>query len=141
MKKNIIHNSLFIIHDSRGFIAFTSLLIISAVTLAIALSISLLGISAANTALGFKKGQETLKICEGCLEESLLRLRDNVNYSGGSLAVGNGNCTITVSGTGSSRTIDITSIIAGPPQYVKKIRATVKRTGNSLNLLTWLEVE
>ena len=47
-----------------GFIAFTSLLIISAVALAIAASISLLGVDEAKSSLSFKKGQETLKLAD-----------------------------------------------------------------------------
>lgn len=127
--------------NQQGFIAFTSLLVISAVTLAIAVSISLLGISEANTSLGFKKGQETLKIAESCAEEALLRLRDNASYSGGSLNVGNGSCTISISGTGSDRTIDISATLTGPPDYVKKIQVTAKRVGNSINIVSWQETE
>lgn len=125
----------------QGFIAFTTILIVSAVTLAIAVSVSLLGITEANTSLGFKKGQETLKIAEGCGEEALLRLRDDSSYSGGSLTVGDGSCAITISGVGSSKTIDITATIIGPPEYVKKIQISAKRIGNSINIISWQEVE
>jgi len=123
-----------------GFIAFTSLLVISAVALTIALSISLLGINEAKSSLDFKKGQETLKIAEGCLEEALIRLRDKVDYSGGSLNLGDGSCTISISGTGSDRTIDITATITGPPDYIKKLQAVIKRTGYAVNLISWQEV-
>lgn len=125
----------------QGFIAFTSLLVVSAVTLAIAASISLLGIGEANTSLGFKKGQEALKVAEGCAEEALLRLRDNANYADSSLNVGNGSCNISISGTGRDRTINITATIFGPPNYVKKIQVTAKRAGSSINLISWQEVE
>ena len=124
-----------------GFIALASMLVISAVTLAIATSVALLGVGEANTALGFKKGQEVLKNAEGCGEEALLRLRDNASYSGGSLSVGNGSCTISISGTGSDKTIDVEAAIAGPPEYVRKIQLVVKRTGNSINIISWQEVE
>jgi len=124
----------------KGFIAFTSLLVISAVALAIATSISLLGITEAKSSLDFKKGQEVLKIAEGCLEESLLRLRDDVNYTTGSLNLSGGSCNITVSGAGANRTISITATIPGPPSYTKNLSATVKRAGNSINLLTWQEI-
>lgn len=126
---------------NQGFIAFTSLLVISAVTLAIAVSISLLGISEANTSLGFKKGQETLKIAEGCAEEALLRLRDSASYTGGSLNVGNGSCIMSISGTDPNFTIDVTATITGPPQYIKKVQVTTKRAGNSINIVSWQEVE
>lgn len=124
-----------------GFIAFTSLLVVSAVTLAIALSIPSLGLTEVNTSLSYKKSQEALKIAESCIEEALLRLRDTATYSGGTLTVGDGSCTATVSGSGSNRTIISTGTITGPPQYIKKIQVTIQRTGNSINLLTWQEIE
>lgn len=126
---------------NEGFIALISVLIISAVTVAIVLSIPLLGITESRSALGFKKGQEVLKIAEGCVEEALLRLRDKANYSGGSLNVGDGSCTISISGTGSDRTVDITATLSVPPDYVKKLQITAKRIGNSINIVTWQEVE
>lgn len=127
--------------SQRGYIAFIGLLIISAVTLAVSVSIALLGISEAQSSLSAKKGEEVLKIAEGCGEEALLRLRDNAGYSDGSLNVGNGSCTINVSGEGQDRIIDITAITSGPPQYVKKIQIIAKRVGNSINIVSWSEIE
>lgn len=131
--------------NQRGFIAFTSLLVVSAVALAIAVSISLLGITEASTSLGFKKGQEVLKIAEGCAEEALLRLRDDATYDLDGAEVSlpglDGSCTMDISDTGANRTIDITATISGPPQYVKKLQITAKRAGNSINITSWQEVE
>lgn len=124
-----------------GFIAFTSLLVVSAATLAIAVSISLLGIGEAKSSLDFKKGQEALKIAESCLEEGLLRLRDNANYTGGSLNVGEGSCTINVRGSGNEKTINVSATITGALQYVKELEASTKRVGNSINITSWEEAE
>lgn len=128
-------------NSKNGFIALTSILVISAVALAVTVSISLLGVGEAKSSLDFKKGQEALKIAEGCVEEALLRLRDDASYSGGSLNVGNGSCTINISGTGSDRTIDVSATLSVPPDYVKKLQITAKRIGNSINSITWQEVE
>lgn len=124
----------------QGFIAFTSLLIISAVALLVATSAALLGVGAAKSSLDHKKGQETLFVAQSCLESALLQLRNTATYTGGSLNVGDGSCTITVSGAGTNRTINIQATIPGPPLFVRKLQAAVKRTGNSLNLLTWQEI-
>ena len=51
-----------------------------------------------------------------------------------------GNCNIDVSDTDANRTIDITTIISSPPDYIKNLQLTVKRTGRSINLLTWTEI-
>ncbi len=127
--------------SQKGFIALASLLVIAAVTVSIAISVALLGVGEASTSLSFKKGQEALKMAEGCGEEALLRIRNDVNYSGGNLSLTSGLCTINVSGTGSDRVIDITSEVAGPPRYIKRLQVTVKRTGQSVNIINWEEVE
>lgn len=128
--------------NKKGFIAFTSLLIISAITLVVSISIATLGVSSARGSLDFKKGKETYEIAKSCAEESLIRLRNNATYTGGNLTVGDGSCTIAVSGTGSNKTIDVVSIISNPaPSFTKKIRVITKRTGNSINVLSFTEVE
>lgn len=126
--------------SEQGLIAFTSLLVISAVALGISVSIVLLGIGEANSSLGFKKGQETLRIAEACAEEALLRLRDSAVYPGSTLNVGDGSCTMSVSGSGSLRTIDVGATITGPPRFVKNIRVNVQRLGQSISITSWSEV-
>lgn len=131
MKKNLFNQS--------GLMAISSLLIISVVATAIAISISLIGVSEAQNSLTYKKGAEVLKISESCAEESLIRLRNDVNYAGGSLQLDGGYCTISISGTGSNRTIDIVGQIDGPPVFIRRLQLTVKRAGQSINILTWQE--
>lgn len=126
--------------NNKGYIAFTSILVISAVVLAIAAGVSFMGISEANTFLGFKKGKEALYIADSCIEDALVRVRDSSTYSSGSLNVGDGSCTITVTRAGQNFTIDAEGLIAGPPQYRKKIRVTGVKTGYHVNVLTWSEI-
>ena len=138
---NLLKNSLLAKRKSQqGFVAFTSLIVISAVTLAIATSVALMGIDHAQGSLSISKNQETLSMTKSCAEESLIRLRDDVNYSGGTLSLTSGNCTSTVTGTGADRTINITASITGPPSYSKAIQITVKRTGGSVNIISWQEI-
>lgn len=128
------------INTNSGFVAFASLLVISAVVLIIALSAPLLSVTEITTSLGFAKGNESLAVAEGCAEEALLRLRDDVAYSGATINIGNGSCDISVSGAGANRTINIDATVSVPPDYVKHLEITVQRTGNSINVLTWQEV-
>ena len=123
----------------QGFIAITSLLVISAVTLAIAMSVTLIGISSANSSLGYQKGQEAMSMGESCLEETLIRLRGDGNFSGVSLSVGSGVCIATVSTDGNTRTIWISSSITGPPAFVKILNGVVTRVGKSITLNSWTE--
>jgi|APSaa5957512622_1039677.scaffolds.fasta_scaffold114371_2 hypothetical protein len=124
---------------NQGYIAFSSLLVISAVVLAVSVSVALQGVTESQASLTYKKGQESMMAANGCIEEALIRLRDSVNYTGGSLGLGNSNCVIALTGTGADRTIVVTSTITDPPDYVKHLEATVKRAGNSVNVISWLE--
>jgi hypothetical protein len=126
--------------NQTGFIAFTSLIVIAAVALAISTSVALMGIDSAKGALSLSKGQETFAIAKSCLEEALIRLRADTNYAGGNLNVGNGSCAISLSGTGANRTITSTATLTGPPSYVKTIQIAVKRAGGSINVLSWQEL-
>jgi hypothetical protein len=125
----------------RGFIALTTMLVISAVALAVSISISLIGVSRAKNSLDYIKGQKTLKIAEGCAEVALLELRDDVNYLGGSPTMGDGMCTISISGAGSDRTIDVEATISEASVYVRRLQLTIKRTGNSVNIVSWNQIE
>ena len=127
-------------NKNHGYIAFSSLLVISVVALAISISVALQGVTESQASLTFKKGKEALMAANGCAEETLLRLRNDVNYTGGSLILGDADCIVIVSGTGADRTISITSTISDPPDYVKHLELTVKRAGNSINILTFQEI-
>jgi len=123
----------------KGFIAFSSLLVVSAVTLAIAMSVTFMGITSANTSLGYQKGQEALKYGESCVEETLFRLRGDGNFASVSLSLPNGSCIATVSATGDQRTISTTGIITGPPVFMKLITAIATRVGKSITINSWAE--
>lgn len=140
---NYENNKCKILVNNKGYIAFTSLLIISLVALSIAFSISMLGIEEVKTALGFKKGQETQDIAESCIEEGLLRLKNDNTYTGTSqpLNVGGGSCTIIVSGTNPNYTIFATAAINGHPTYNKKIQVKTKRGAGSVTITSWQEIK
>lgn len=126
--------------NTHGFMAITSLLIISAVTMSIAISMSIIGISQAQNSLTFKKGQETLTIAKGCLENTLQILKTDPSYPGGTLNIDAASCNITVTSTGANKAIEITAILSGPPDFTKKISATARTTGTSINLINWQEI-
>ena len=125
----------------RGFVAFTSIIIISAVALAVATSITLLGVGEAKNSLDFKKGLETLKIAESCVDEALLRSRHDSLYSGGTVDVGGGSCSIAVTPSGSDRTFDIVADLNNIPGYTRRVRVLARRAGFSVNVIEWREVE
>lgn len=127
-------------NNQKGFMALTSILIISAISLGIAVSISLLGVGESKSSLALKKGQEALTIAQACGEESLFRLKKDSTYTSGSLNVGNGTCNISVTGSGADRTVDVIAHISDLSLYEKKIRLVVKLSGTAVNLISWQEI-
>ena len=93
------------------------------------------------TLLSAKKGQETLVASNGCLENALLRIKLDSNYSGESLNIGNSSCTISVAGSATQKTIDIVTILSGVPSYTRSIQAVVEIEGTGLSLTNYQEVQ
>ncbi len=105
----------------------TTVLIISALTLSIAVTIALLGTN--EVIRGFESGasQIVLQKADGCLEEAQYRLKLDASYSGGTIPYADGTCTITIAGAGSSRTITSTITIG---KYTRTIGADITLTSN-----------
>ena len=106
----------------KGAIALISLLIITAVALAIGLSLNLLGIDEMRMGFRESKSSETYHVAESCLEEALMRFKRDANYSGGTLQIGNGSCNINIVVNGSQRTITVTGTV---DQLIRKIQTVI----------------
>lgn len=127
--------------NQKGFVAFTSILVVAAVVFAIVSSIPILGVDEAQGALGNTKSSQTTSVVQGCLDEALLRLRKDGAYTGGSLSLGDGSCIISISESSGVFSIDIEGSITGPPDYNKKLQAQARRANYSINLLSVNEVQ
>jgi hypothetical protein len=77
-----------------------------------------------------------LEIAEAGGENAFLRLVRDTGYSGETLTVGNGNATVTVTGT-NPKTIDSTGIVGS---FSRTIRATVTIENGVMTITSWLEV-
>src|SRR5260221_5347286 len=92
-----------------GYIAILTVLIISAVVIAIATTVSLLAIGEAQSSLSLFKGEDTLTFVEGCMEDALLKARNSNSYTSGSITRPEGTCTITVAKAGTTWTVTATT--------------------------------
>jgi hypothetical protein len=129
MKKNL----------NQGYIALISVLIISAVTLAIVVSISLLGVDELKSSLTYKKGNEAFAAASACLDEALYRLSQNSSYAGGSLPVPDVQCSIIISGSDPDFIVETSGQDIGT-NYTRRIRTTVKKLGTSVKIVNYEEV-
>lgn len=119
----------------KGYLAISSILIISAVVLAITVSVSYLAIGEGQASLGQSKGEDTLSFVEGCLEDGILKLRADGSYSGGSITRPEGTCTITISSVGTTYTVTATTT---DTSYVRTVQSIINRD-YSITMTSWNE--
>ncbi len=89
--------------------------------------------------LGSQKMQQSLNAfyaAESGVENALLRLLRDPNYSGETLTVGDGSATITVSGS-STKTINVTGINGN---FQRRIEVVCGYVNNVLTVSSWKEV-
>jgi len=127
-------------NNQQGYIALISIIIISAVTLLLAISANLFGISEAQMGLRKSQGSEAFYLANLCAEDALMKLKDNLNYSGNeSLTIGDGSCEILfLEGTGNKdRIIKTTGEIYG---LVRKIKIDIDLVHPIMEIRSWEEV-
>ena len=121
---------------SSGFIALVTVLIIFAIALLIGLSVSLLSISEAQ--MGLKKAQSSQAyfLANLCAEQALIKLKENIDYSGGeTIEIGGGNCQILpIEGNWTIKTI------ANFQNQIKKIKIIISKVNPQMVISSWQEV-
>lgn len=108
--------------------AVTTVLIVSVITLAVAVTAAVLGIN--EMLLGFISDQssEALNLADGCAEEASYRFKRDSAYAGGTIPFSGGTCTVVVSGVGATRTITSTVVFG---DYTRSVQTTVTRGTNA----------
>lgn len=122
----------------KGYVALSSLLVISAVVLMVVISASLLSLSEGQMGDSVRKGEEAFFFVEGCLEEALLRARDSSVYEGGVLNLPDGQCTIDIIKDDGNWTVTASGSKDG---YQRSVEAQIRRGCDQIELISWQEVE
>lgn len=117
-----------------GFALLIGVMIISAVTLSIALGVGLVGITGVQTSLFINKASQALNYADSCAEEAYYRLKLNNSYQGGTLSFGNESCTVSIQGNGSARTITAFATVDNFTRTINiQINLTVNNAANAHN--------
>ena len=87
-------------------------------------------------ASNLEQGYGALNAAESGVENALLRLDRNPNYTGETLSVGAGSATITVSGSSPITILSVGTYY----NSIRKIQATVTNTNNAFTVTSWKEV-
>lgn len=119
----------------KGYIALITVLIISAVSLVLATTVSLLAIGEAQSSYAAGEGEDTLTFVEGCMEDALLKARGSDSYTGGTITRPEGTCSITVVKVGSVWTLAATTTST---LYKRTIQVVANKT-TSFALTSWIE--
>jgi len=88
-----------------GVVALLTMIILGALILAIGATVSYVGQTQVILSGQFDRGQAVREAAFSCVDEALGRLKKDAGFTSGSLPVGAITCTMSVSGSGSSRTI------------------------------------
>lgn len=123
--------------NNKGYIAFSTILIVSVVVLAIAVTSSLVSLGEAQSSFAQYNGESTLQFVEGCAEDALLKVRANAAYAGGSITRPEGTCTITITGAGNPKTLTATTTNTS---YKRTVQIVYNRTGTGVTLVSWREI-
>ena len=120
----------------RGIAALLTLFIAAMVMVALAALLVMLSLERLDTVSASREGLRAFAAAEACLDEGFLRLVRDENFSGTTLNFAGGvvQCTVSVSGSGDSRTLDAVGT-AGEIQ--QSVRALFNRSTRTLT--SWVE--
>ncbi len=125
--------------NQRGYITLLSTLFLVAIGGVVAGSIILLGLGFSKTSFALVQSNQAKALANACAEEALQQIQDSVPFSGsGSLTLGQGNCSYTVTKlTGQNRTITSSGTVG---TIVRKVSISISKIRPSVNVTSWQEV-
>ncbi|MCI0564169.1 MAG: hypothetical protein MN733_37315 [Nitrososphaera sp.] len=120
----------------RGFVAITTVLVISAVAVATVSTAMLLGVGEMLASFAGMEGQESLQLVEGCVEDALIKIHANSAWAGGTLNRPEGSCTVTINSPNPNWNITVTTTSG---DFQRKVQVVFTR-GTSLVITSWEEI-
>lgn len=121
-----------------GYIALSTVLIITSVVLFIATTITYLSIGEGQSGLSLYKGEEALHLVEGCAEDYLLKIRtDAETFVPGNVTRPEGTCTITVNSGHPNWDITVSTT---DTNYKRQIQVIFTQSPTGLTLTSWKEI-
>lgn len=126
-------------HPQSGYIALISILIIGAISTAVAVTLLVTGSDAQRSSLITQRAIQARSLASACAEEALQRIHDNTGYTGtGNLSLGAGSCSYTVTNTGgTARSVAASGTVNG---VVRRVQVYVTINASSISITSWQEV-
>ncbi len=116
-----------------------SILIVSAIAVAITVSLILLGVGSSRTSLVTEQSHRAMSLVDSCAEEALMQVRNSTPYDGGgSIDIEYGGCEYEVIKlTGENRIINASSTVS---TVIRKAKITIDTINPSINITSWEEL-
>ncbi len=122
-----------------GYITLLSILVVAAVGVAITTSLILLGLGSARTSFVVEQSNQTKALANACAEEAMQQIKNSTPFTGsGSLTLGQGTCSYTVTNTGGQNRTIIASGVVGA--ITRKISITINQISPAIVVTSWQEV-
>lgn len=115
-----------------GMMLLTTVLLMGAVALMIALSVANRGIGELSTSFNENQGIRAYDLAEGCAQNSLLRLSQNPAYTGETLSLNEGDCVISVQSNGNDRTVSVSATVQAWTHHLI-LQLTISGTSITIN--------
>ena len=123
--------------NSGGFITLMSVIVTSAVGIAIGVAILLLGVSSSKTSIAVEQSSQAKNLANACAEDALEHIKELPSFTGsGGFSLGIGSCAFSVAGGAGSQTINSTGTVSS---IIRKVRVTVSQV-NPRIIYVWQEV-
>jgi len=124
--------------DNFGFATLFSLLVVSAISLTIAISVIISGVGTIKSAQSLETSAEARALANACAEEALQMIRDLETYSGtNTIMLGNGSCTYTVNNLGGESRSIFASGTSG--ESIRKVNILINTINPLIQISSWEE--
>lgn len=124
-------------NKQSGYIALMTVLIIMAVVVSTATTVSLLAIGETQSGFSLYKGESTLNLVEGCVEDAMLKIRSDSSYGGGTISRPEGACIVSANlDTHPNWEITVTN---NDTTYKRQIRVRFTKNPTGITLTSWKE--
>lgn len=127
-----------IFQKNQAFASLMAIIVISSVTLILALMASLGALSQLQGSLFKSQSNQAFQWAESCLEQAYFNLKQNTSYTGETLNFEEGYCTVAVSGSDPNFTINAQATVEG---FTRSLEAKVILTSNTSQNAKGIDVD
>ncbi len=122
-----------------GYTILFSVIVLGAVGLTLAISLSTLSRASILTSSAFTNSNQAKALANACAETALQQIRNNPSFSGtGNLSLGEGDCIYTVANLGGdNREITASGTIG---DIIRKVKVSINTINPQINISSWQEV-